>query len=200
MEFFNMMRRKSANTDPDAKYLVFDKKNIVIPNKKGRSGQRREAPQQLTSKVALPPEKFGKKTVCGFIFANWCGHCNSVKPEWITMVKSIEHKVKNKEYDEPLFAPFEHTHLDLLSKFNQQNSQYLDKKTVTYSGFPTLFKIQQGKIAYYDGERNAAAMENWFMSGNKSKVVGRLRATKGTHKKRIRRRSMNNRTRNAFLH
>jgi hypothetical protein len=177
MEFFNMMRRKSANTDPDAKYLVFDKKNIVIPNKKGRSG---------------------KKTVCGFIFANWCGHCNSVKPEWITMVKSIEHKVKNKEYDEPLFAPFEHTHLDLLSKFNQQNSLYLDKKTVTYSGFPTLFKIQQGKISYYDGERNAAAMENWFMSGNKPKVVGRLRATKGTHKKKIRRRSMNNRTRNAF--
>jgi len=177
MDLFNMMRRKSTTTDPDAKYFVFDKRNIVIPNKKGRSG---------------------KKMVCGLIFAEWCGHCSSLKPEWISMVKSIAPKVKTKEYEEPIFAPFEHGSIDVLNEFNQKNSQYLDKKSVTYSGFPTIFKIQQGKISYYEGERSAGAMEKWFMSDNKPKVVRGLRATKGTHKKRIRRRSINNRTRNAF--
>ena len=172
MDLFGMMRDQQREpVDIDSKIFTFDKKCIVIPQAKGRKG---------------------KKVVCGLVFANWCGHCNTLKPKWAQMYKNIRHKVKKNQYYEPMFAPFEEGKVEVLREFNQRNAPYLDNETVQYSGYPTLFKIANGKISYYEGERETEPMERWFMSESMRK--GTSRRTRTKHRKQ---KPMNNRTRNS---
>lgn len=176
MDLFGMARREPGNSDQ--KYFVFEQKCMIIPDKKGKSG---------------------KKVVCGLVYANWCGHCVALKPEWVKMVKSIKEKVSKNKYDEPIFVPFEQSKIELLQDFNTKNSQYLDNKSITYSGFPTLFKIHDGKITYYNGPRQSDAMEKWFMSNSylKKPVTTNIMRTKTNHgKKHKKSRTSKNRTRN----
>ena len=147
MDLFGIMRRSPpvASMDNEDKMFTFERKCIVIPPAKGRRG---------------------KKIVCGLVYANWCGHCAALKPKWAQMYKNIHAKVRKNKYYDPLFASFEDTNLDLLREFNEKNADYLDNQSVEHSGYPTLFKIQDGKISYYNGEREPEPMERWFMMGN----------------------------------
>ena len=169
MNLFGMTRREPMNSDE--KYFKFEKKCMIIPNSEGKKG---------------------KKIVCGLVYANWCGHCLSLKPEWVKMVKNINQKVKKNQYIEPIFVPFEQSKIDLLREFNEKNSQYLDNKSISYNGFPTVFKINNGKISYYDGKREANSMEKWFMAENMKKSTDHMR----TKHKKMKQRTIKNRTRN----
>ena len=141
MSVFDMFRNEEPMNDGIFK---FDEKNMVISDKQNGKG---------------------KKVVCGLIYADWCGHCRMLKPEWAKMYNSINGKL-DSHYNEPIFAPFKDSDKDLLHKFNEKNAQYLAKKKIKYSAFPTLFKIAKGKITYYDGKREAEAMEKWYMAEN----------------------------------
>ena len=169
MDLFGMMRREPKNSDE--KYFKIEQKCMIIPHTK---------------------EKKGNKIVCGLVYANWCGHCLSLKPEWVKMVKNIKQKVNKNQYNEPIFVPFEQSKIELLREFNEKNAQYLDNKTVTYSGFPTLFKIHNGIISYYDGQREANSMEKWFMEENTKRSKEHMK----TKHKKMKRRTTKNRTRN----
>lgn len=170
MDFLGMMGRPQREPMDD-KIFEFDRKCIVIPPSKGRKG---------------------KKVVCGLVYANWCGHCVALKPKWIQMTKNIRNKIRKNQYYEPMFAPFEDSKMDLLREFNEKNSDYLDKEMVKYSGYPTLFKIQNGTISYYDGKPETEPMERWYMSESLRKSVPLRTRTK--HKKK----KINNRTRNMW--
>lgn len=169
MDLFGMTRREPMNSDE--KYFKIEQKCMIIPNTIGNKGN---------------------KIVCGLVYANWCGHCVALKPEWIKMVKTIKQKVKKNQYNKPIFLPFEQSKIDLLREFNEKNSQYLDNKSVTYSGFPTLFKIHNGTISYYNGKRDANSMEKWFMLENTKKPKDNMK----TKHKKMRQRTIKNRTRN----
>jgi len=64
-------------------------------------------------------------------------------------------------------------------------------KKLEYSGVPTIFKINGGKIEYYSGERTADKMADWAL-GNKSKsekILGGKKTKKGKKGKKIKRSS-----------
>lgn len=92
------------------------------------------------------------KIVVGYIHADWCGHCTALKPVWAQMQKIIpQHLVVyediNSNYQDARIAKLNKTH-----GVNMSAPQ----------GYPYIFKISDGKIHEYSGERNAKKMADWF--------------------------------------
>jgi thiol-disulfide isomerase/thioredoxin len=91
------------------------------------------------------------KTIIGKIYANWCGHCQSLKPEWYNMKKMLKYKNKNIQ-----FVEIEESQEQKLNKFKKRFPQ------LEVNGYPTIFKIASNKsIEYYTGNRISNDMKKW---------------------------------------
>jgi len=145
-------------------------KRTVHRHKKTRGGQVSKRAQQLTSGGAKHPEKFGSRKhrhtirkskpsiTVGLIYANWCGHCNALKPEWKKMKKGM--RGMNCHYLE-----VEDADPNKDRKIADVNSRLKGEKLVA-NGYPTVFKVKGGNLEYYQGERTAQAMQQWFKGGS----------------------------------
>ena len=82
----------------------------------------------------------GKNGVLRFFHADWCPHCQKVKPEWDRLKKMYKGDVALKEVDcskdRPAIA-----------------------KQLKVEGFPTFILSKNGKNLEYDGERTASGLE-----------------------------------------
>ncbi len=112
-----------------------------------------------------------KPIIIGRIHAKWCGHCKTLDPKWKKMVGNIKNGVKNGKYRKyPHIEDMESENISKgkLKKFNSDNKEYFGGNDVKFDGFPTLFKVEGGKIDYYGGERETNDMEKWFMQNNEN--------------------------------
>lgn len=115
------------------------------------------------------------------IYANWCGHCIRMAPEWEQM-KSLMETRKNK----PEIFEIESQQLNKLEEFNNQR-----RTNVTYKGFPTIVKVKNGAVSYYNGPRTSKEMFKWAMKGQNKK--SRMKKTnKKSKKKRSKRQTRKN--------
>jgi hypothetical protein len=99
----------------------------------------------------------------GLIYANWCGHCQSLKPEW----KKMKHNVmKTPSYKKGMYKFMEIEESDKMkdAKINKMNN-YIHGEKLAANGYPTVFKIKGGKLNYYEGDRNAHEMQKWYLEG-----------------------------------
>ena len=87
-------------------------------------------------------------------YAEWCGHCQTMKPEWNKVVKKLKKNNNNVN-----IAEIESNHIDTL--VNKPKIQ----------GFPTIKMYNNGKeVANFEDERVADKMENFAIhNSNKSK-------------------------------
>jgi hypothetical protein len=81
-----------------------------------------------------------------------------LKPEWKKMKKGM--RGMNCNYLEVEDAD---PHKD--RKIAHVNSRLKGEKLVA-NGYPTVFKIKDGNLDYYQGERTAQAMQQWFKGGS----------------------------------
>ena len=94
--------------------------------------------------------------VIGLIYANWCHHCQSMKPAWDEMKKDIMNNYNGKfsiveiEADQPDKS-------EKLAKLEQM----LDGQKIDASGYPTIVKVAGGRADYYGGNRELADMKQW---------------------------------------
>ena len=107
-----------------------------------------------------------KEIVIGKIYANWCGHCELLAPEWDKMKRSIKSKIKKGD------SKIKKVHIIDIEDAKIDNDLYLlNKKYLNNStdkvelqgGYPTIFKIKENKVYYYGGERIAEEMEKWAL-------------------------------------
>lgn len=99
--------------------------------------------------------------VIGKIHAKWCGHCVALVPEWNKMKSELKKLLGNKY--QLVFAEIEQSQeKHKLPKINSTHLANSSKKVEIQGGYPTLFKIQGGKLDYYGGERQAGSMTKWF--------------------------------------
>tara|TARA_B100000123_G_C25658168_1_gene396386 strand:- start:35 stop:403 length:369 start_codon:yes stop_codon:yes gene_type:complete len=115
------------------------------------------------------------------IYANWCGHCIRMAPEWEQM-KSLMDTRRNK----PEIFEIESQELNKLEEFNNQR-----KTNVTYKGFPTIVKVKNGVVSYYNGPRTSQEMFKWAMKGENKKSRMR-KSNKKSKKKRSKRSTRKN--------
>ena len=100
--------------------------------------------------------------VVGKVYANWCGHCKNLKPEWVRMKSHIQRK-KGKTHI--VYAEIEENEIDTKLKTLQDTN----KTQIAVNGYPTLFRIVNGKVEYYNGNREANQMADWYLSGGSNK-------------------------------
>jgi thiol-disulfide isomerase/thioredoxin len=106
-----------------------------------------------------------KVVTVGLIHANWCGHCQALKPHWQKMKNEIKTRNKNENFH---FVEIEDSDNMKEQKINNINKNLKEGK-ITVDGFPTIFKIKRKKIEYYGGEREAESLKNWFMKDDNKK-------------------------------
>ncbi len=115
-----------------------------------------------------------KHKICvGKIFADWCGHCVALKPEWDKMKKMIkQHNTKKTHFDFCEIGDTEQNNMKgltvdkMLIKLNKKYFPNGEQKVAILEGFPTIFKIRDNKLEYYSGPRIAEEMYTWFTSTN----------------------------------
>jgi thiol-disulfide isomerase/thioredoxin len=99
-------------------------------------------------------------TVAGLIYADWCGHCNALKPAWNQLKAHIKntHEIIEIESSDPTLD--EH-----VSMINQRLKR--DSDALVVRGFPTIFKIDENNLSYYNGDRSIDDMLQFFAPNKK---------------------------------
>jgi hypothetical protein len=97
----------------------------------------------------------------GLIYSNGCIHCQNLKPIWEQMVNEFnELKYQYSPYN---VMETETTNLTELDKFNNENAQHLKNGKISIQmGVPTLYKIKNGNIEYFNENRDLDTMKKWF--------------------------------------
>ena len=103
--------------------------------------------------------------IIGKIYANWCGHCKILKPQW----KKMKNDLKNHPIE---IVEIEVSEIARLEAFKKKHG-------VQDNGYPTIFKIM-GKVEYYNGPRDAKSIKTWALS---NKINGGKNSRKNNGKK-----------------
>ena len=105
--------------------------------------------------------KYKKKAspiIIGKIYADWCGHCISLKPIW----NELKTKMQNAN-NNIVFTEIEEKQMK--GGVENINNQYLkssSQKLELQGGFPTLFKIHNKQLEYYNNKRDLPSLTNWI--------------------------------------
>lgn len=94
--------------------------------------------------------------VVGKIYSKGCSHCVELKIPWDDLTTSLKEKV--------VFKDIEASKMD--DELETLNNTYLngsEQKVSLQQGFPTIYKIDNGKVSYYDGIREIEPMKSWIL-------------------------------------
>ena len=124
-----------------------------------------------------------QKTTVGKIYSDSCGHCNAMKDAWEEMDKHVGGRVEVKEFST------EPDGMKKLEEFNKERGTNI----ASQGGVPTLFKMKEGNVTYYNGGRSTGELVKWALeqkggSNKKSKRSKRSQKNKNKRNKSQRRR------------
>jgi thiol-disulfide isomerase/thioredoxin len=109
------------------------------------------------------------------IFAEWCGHCQALKPEWARMKESLDNHPGFKKRG-GIIIEIEDSDPEKDIKIDNINKKINSGTKLQANGYPTIFKKTGGMIEYYEGGRSADEMRAWFLGGNG--IVGGYRISR----------------------
>ena len=126
----------------------------------------------------------------GKLHANWCIHCKSLAPEWARMRKILS-KTKDKYRFVSIEQSKEARDLERLNKYLGLVED--EKKVQMKEGYPTIFKVVDGVVEYYNGPRMTQNLVNWVKEttgGTRKRSTHKRRTHKKqfSHKRNTRRR------------
>ena len=146
------------------------KKTRTLKSKGTKSKSVKKPPKSKT--IRAKPTPIEPEETVVLIYANWCPHCQSMKPEWNEMKSRLGPMIETIEIEDSDF--------DKDMKMQTIENNKLNGEKIEVNGYPTMFKIQNGRPEYYGGNRTAVEMYNWVkgsVSGGYSK--SKIRKTTG---------------------
>ena len=96
--------------------------------------------------------------IVGKVYADWCGHCQSLAPEWKKMKTHIRKMKGNRNV---AFVKIEEKQIET----KLRNIENKTGVKINVNVFPTLFRISNGKVTYYNGNRTSEQMSDWYLKG-----------------------------------
>ena len=144
------------------KSKTLSKKTKSIKSKQSKSKSIKKSPKNKTIKTVKPLSEPEDTVV--LIYANWCPHCQAMKPEWNELKNQLGSTAETIEIEDSDF--------DKDIKLHNIENQKLNGDKIQIYGYPTMFKIHNGHADYYGGNRTATEMYNWVkgnISGGYSK-------------------------------
>jgi thiol-disulfide isomerase/thioredoxin len=148
------------------------------------AGEKKDAATDNKAKSNTPTSHSVPVLVIGKIYAEWCGHCKNLKPKWEVLQEKIESRYPNKQV---LVYKVEESDMDNAEKGLDSLTPYLAKgsdKVAVHGGYPTIFKIRDGKVSYYEGPREVDDMMKWALEGMQSSPKSKTSATRRKMHKR----------------
>lgn len=144
--------------------------------RKSKSRQTMKSKPKTYKKVHTKSLPKNEPVIIGLVYANWCPHCQHLKPEWNVMKNELMNKY-NGLYTIVEIEESQPDKLEQIAKLEQK----LNGNKIEANGYPTIFKLNGGNVSYYDGNRDATSMLNWITDGHKggyqrSKRVSKQRA------------------------
>ena len=125
----------------------------------------KKSSKKTVKKSTKKEERKAKKepTIVVLFFANWCGHCQAMYPEWEKLKKEY------KNNDDFILREIEHGNIEYEKPLLEKE---YDMSPNQVHGFPTLTKFHpHEEVEYYEGgERTKGNIMNW-LQGNKDKKV-----------------------------
>tara|TARA_Y100000816_G_C26106114_1_gene587937 strand:- start:2283 stop:3782 length:1500 start_codon:yes stop_codon:yes gene_type:complete len=112
--------------------------------------------------------------IIGLAYANWCPHCTSLKPHWDTMKQNLSSDCRVIEVEESDF--------NKQNKIDEINHELKGDSELQIHGYPTMFKINNGKIDYYNGERDVKSMSLFFDGSKKTQKKNKTKKGKKSKK------------------
>ena len=96
--------------------------------------------------------------VVGKIYSNGCGHCVALEKPWDDLKNSLkEEKIVFKDIEASSNMDAE------LKTLNETYLNGSEQKVSLQQGYPTIYKIDNGKVSYYDGIRETEPMKSWIL-------------------------------------
>jgi thiol-disulfide isomerase/thioredoxin len=156
---------------------------------KDKSKKNQKSKKSVSKKIekkqkkSVSDKKSKKKHVFGKVYAEWCGACQNLEPNWIEMIDKLKQEDKLNSQEWSNFTPDQKkqemkktivinkdgTILEIIQiedtdydNFKSNNSQFSD---LTANGFPTIFrKIENSPVEYYQGDRSPDDMIQWALN------------------------------------
>ena len=135
------------------------------------------------------------KLVLGKIYAEWCGHCKDLAPKWTVIEKELPKRFPSNS--KPLVYKVEESNMNDSELGLETMNLYLansSEKVALQGGYPTIFKIVNGQVSYFDGPREIGPIITWAMEGLRTSKESK-KSSKKTRKGRKNRRSRHTRRR-----
>ena len=112
------------------------------------------------SRSVRPSDKQPTNCVGGRIYWKKCYHCIVMAKDWKELLADLKDNSSIKMQDDIEAA----NEIDGINKINKKYLKNSDTK-LSSSGYPTIYKIQNGHVSYYEGPRDKQSMKTWFLSG-----------------------------------
>ena len=124
-------------------------------------------------------EPIASEWIVGRLYADWCGHCISMKEAWVALKKDMEKEGKIK------FIEIQDVEIE--TKLAELNRTYFPNKTgVKSGGFPTIFLFQttnpEKTLNYFTKDRTLELMKKW-VEEHTQKKGGKIGGKKGENRK-----------------
>ena len=113
--------------------------------------QNRDISDISDNKDTIKKDTKDNKIAIVLIFAEWCGHCQALRPIWDDMVQQID----DNKYDV----------IEINSDNQEEGINSLKDKyevdDISVNGYPTIGSIKNNKFTNYNGGRNIKDLMKW---------------------------------------
>ncbi len=139
---------------------------------KRRTHKRRQTKHRTHKRRQTKRKEHPKDVVVvGKIYANWCGHCKALKPEWKLLKHQIKHRRSDPKTNYVIYAIEQKQQQSEIDRINNTYLRNSSEKLEVNGGYPTIFMIRNGVLSYYQGNRTHLEMLKWYTGGGDQAIV-----------------------------